>query len=123
MPTELLPLGGLAAALVLFALAGERSGSGRADRGARWARRTDLAVLGRRRSAGEPAAGASRPAGRLALGYHGRRLLRAEHRHALVAFGAAAVGQVGRVGDPRAAGVAGAGGGLLDQDRPAGCHA
>ena len=87
MPAELLPLGGLAAALLLFALAGERSGSVRADRGARWAKRTDLAVLGRRRSADGPGGGASRSAGRLALGYHGRRLLRAEHRHALVAFG------------------------------------
>ncbi len=87
MPAELLPLGGLAAALVLFALAGERCGSGRADTGARWARRTDLAALGRRRSADGPGASTGRPAGRLALGYHGRRLLRAEHRHALVAFG------------------------------------
>ncbi|MGH2860033.1 MAG: type IV secretory system conjugative DNA transfer family protein [Solirubrobacteraceae bacterium] len=86
MPAELLPLGGLALALVLFALAGDRPRSGRGDQGARWARRRDLAVLSARGGGGPPgvAGGASV---RLALGYHRRRLLRAEQRHALVAFG------------------------------------
>ena len=96
MAAEALPLAGLLLALVLFALAGERSGDGHSDRGARWARRRDLAALhahGRTvshalgRGGEREAAGASRPAGRLALGYSGRRLLRAEERHALVAFG------------------------------------
>ena len=88
MPAEFLSFAGIAVALVLFRLSGDRPGSGGSDRGARWARRRDLAVLSRRvhpgrsgeRSGGEPA-------GRLALGYHGGRLLRAEQRHALVAFG------------------------------------
>src|SRR5579875_1085341 len=87
MPAELLPLGGVTLALLLFALAGERSGSARADRGARWATRGDLAVLGRGRRADRKTTAAGRAAGRLALGYQGGRLLRAEHRHALVAFG------------------------------------
>src|SRR5579863_6023854 len=87
MPGELLALGGLALALALFALAAERPGSGRADEGARWAKRADLTVLSRRSTGERSADGAGRPAGRLALGFHGRRLLRAEHRHALVAFG------------------------------------
>jgi type IV secretion system protein VirD4 len=78
---ELASLGALALAVVLFAFTRERSGAGPGDGGARWASRTELAVLrGRRGKAG-------RPAGRLALGFHGTRLLRAEHRHALVAFG------------------------------------
>jgi type IV secretion system protein VirD4 len=50
---------------------------GRATAGARWAGRGDLRVL-RRRSAA---------AGRFTLGRRGGRLLYAEHRHALVAFG------------------------------------
>jgi type IV secretion system protein VirD4 len=76
-----------------------RAGSGRAGAAtasARWARGRDLAVL-RRRARARPAA-AARPAGtsgtaaeaaacRLALGRHNGRLLRAEDRHALVAFG------------------------------------
>jgi type IV secretion system protein VirD4 len=50
--------------------------------GARWARRGELGVLARRhpRHSG-------RPQPRLALGRHGGRLLHAEERHALVAFG------------------------------------
>ncbi|HWD69553.1 MAG TPA: type IV secretory system conjugative DNA transfer family protein [Solirubrobacteraceae bacterium] len=85
MPTEIISLGGIALALLLFSLAGDRPGSGGADRGARWARRRDLAVLHRRGRRAH--AGVEHPAGRLALGYHGGRLLRAEQRHALVAFG------------------------------------
>ena len=80
MPAELVSLAGIAVALALFALARDGQGSRRRDAGARWARRADLAALGERRGAG-------RPAGRLALGYHAGRLLRAEQRHALVAFG------------------------------------
>lgn len=52
------------------------------DGGARWARSSDLRVLW----ASRRARNADNPA-RLALGYHGRRLLHAEQRHALVAFG------------------------------------
>ena len=87
MFAELVPLGGLVLALALFALAGERPGSGRRDGGARWARRRDLAILGRRGLSDRAMRNGGRAAARLALGYHGRRLLRAEHRHALVAFG------------------------------------
>jgi len=85
MPAELVSLAGIAVALVLFTLAGDGPGSG-ADRGARWARRRDLSVLGGR---DHPRRADARggPGGRLALGYHGGRLLRAEQRHALVAFG------------------------------------
>jgi type IV secretion system protein VirD4 len=86
MPAELLSLGGLAVALLLFSLAGDRSRSGGGDRGARWARRRDLAVLSGRERA-KASGRHRRSAGRLALGYHGARLLRAEQRHALVAFG------------------------------------
>jgi type IV secretion system protein VirD4 len=76
MSAELMPLGGLALALLLFALAGEGSaGSRRGANGARWARHRDLTALG------------GRGTGRLALGYNRGRLLRAEQRHALVAFG------------------------------------
>ena len=81
MPSGLASLAALAVALVLFALGRERSGPGRGERGARWASRSELAVLR------NPRRRARRPAGRLALGYQGRRLLRAEQRHALVAFG------------------------------------
>jgi type IV secretion system protein VirD4 len=55
--------------------AGSRDGDG-----ARWASATDLRVL----RAGRARAG---EAGRLALGFHRGRLLHAERRHALVAFG------------------------------------
>lgn len=76
MPSELLRFAGLGLALLLFTLAGDGSSrSRRGERGASWARRRDLAVLG------------GHGAGRLALGYHHGRLLRAEQRHALVAFG------------------------------------
>jgi type IV secretion system protein VirD4 len=76
MPAELLPLGGIALALLLFALAGDGPAGSRGSRsGARWARHRDLTPL------------AGRGAGRLALGYNRGRLLRAEQRHALVAFG------------------------------------
>jgi type IV secretion system protein VirD4 len=82
MHGELVSLIALALAVVLFAFTRERSSGQRGgDNGARWASRRELAVLGGRRGR------AGRPAGRLALGYHGGRLLRAEHRHALVAFG------------------------------------
>ncbi len=81
MHGEVASLAALGVALVLFAFTRERSGSSRGDGGARWASRGELAVLKSRRGR------ASRPAGRLALGYNGGRLLRAEHRHALVAFG------------------------------------
>jgi type IV secretion system protein VirD4 len=64
--------------------------------GARWASRRELAVLRRGRGvvparvhvgAAATGAAASASACRLALGRHGGRLLRAEDRHALVAFG------------------------------------
>ncbi len=72
-----------AVALIMFALTRERSGE--RGIGARWASRRDLEVLREQHGPGSPPA--SRPAGRLALGYHRGRLLRAEQRHALVAFG------------------------------------
>src|SRR5205807_1151906 len=53
--------------------------------GARWAARGELRVL---RGAGGSRHPLGRSAGaRLALGHHGGRVLYAEHRHALVAFG------------------------------------
>jgi type IV secretion system protein VirD4 len=78
---------GFYAALALLAGAGAGVGflggriSGRLGRGsgARWASAPELRPL---RSVGR-----SRRAGRLVLGRHGGRLLHAEHRHALVAFG------------------------------------
>jgi type IV secretion system protein VirD4 len=80
MSAEALPLTGMLIALVLFALAGERSAREPAERGARWATRRDLTELKARTRAGSHT-------GRLALGYSRGRLLRAEERHALVAFG------------------------------------
>ncbi len=78
MPHDVVALGALALALLLFAFGREGAGAGRGEsRSAHWASRHELAVL----------AGRTGSAGRLALGYHGGRLLRAEHRHALVAFG------------------------------------
>ena len=83
--------------------------------GARWASRRDLDGSERaQRWQGEPAL-----AGRLALGRHRGRLLRAEQRHALVAFGPPQSGKSAGLGDPGAARMAGAGGCLVDQDRPA----
>jgi type IV secretion system protein VirD4 len=91
---ELPSFGLMVAAMCLLALTREgRFARRQSDRGARWASRTELAVLGRR-GRGVARLGARvregsrvESAGRLALGYSGRRLLRAEQRHALVAFG------------------------------------
>jgi type IV secretion system protein VirD4 len=77
--------GGFYAALVLLAgaatalglTAGRAVGGLRAAEGARWARSGELRRLRRARDRG----------GRLVLGRRGGRLLYAEHRHALVAFG------------------------------------
>jgi len=87
--------GGFYAALALIASAGgalalavARAAGGRATgntASARWARARDLAVLRRPAAALPPAPAAA--ACRLALGRHNGRLLRAEDRHALVAFG------------------------------------
>ncbi len=78
MPHDVMELGALALALLLFAFGREGAGAGRGEsRGAHWASWSELAVLG----------GRTVSAGRLALGYHRGRLLRAEHRHALVVFG------------------------------------
>ncbi len=80
------------AALMLGVLAARRSGAGLrrfARGGAKWASAADLKVLRERAGharAGRSGAGHAR-AGRLVLGRHNRHLLRAEHRHALVAFG------------------------------------
>ena len=58
MPTELVSLGGLALALLLFALAGDGpAGSRRGDSGARWAKRRDLTVLSARGRADRSARG------------------------------------------------------------------
>ncbi len=69
--------GGAGGAASLLIAAGGLGRLGRRGAGARWARRADLRVLrgGRGRH------------GRLTLGRHGARLLYAEERHALVAFG------------------------------------
>ncbi|MBV9007484.1 MAG: type IV secretory system conjugative DNA transfer family protein [Solirubrobacterales bacterium] len=73
-------IGGSAALLLRF---GRRAGVTslllRGQGGARWATRAELRALTRRRSSGT--------AGRLVLGRRGRRIVRAEERHALVAFG------------------------------------
>ncbi|PZS07307.1 MAG: hypothetical protein DLM64_15060 [Solirubrobacterales bacterium] len=94
--SALLLLGGAAAAV---ALAARRAGAGmgagirgpRSGAGARWAAPRELGALraGRRRTrAGAGGgAGAGAGAGRLTLGRHHGRLLYAEQRHALVAFG------------------------------------
>jgi type IV secretion system protein VirD4 len=93
MHGELISFGLAAAALGLLLLARDRAPGGRqTDRGAHWASRRELAVLRETgRAAGTQssteAQRSGQSAGRLALGYHGRSLLRAEQRHALVAFG------------------------------------
>jgi type IV secretion system protein VirD4 len=76
------------AALGLVAVA--QAGDLKRDQGARWASRRDLRTLrlkrlprGRQRGRGS----CRTPAGRLALGRYGGRLLYAERRHALIAFG------------------------------------
>jgi type IV secretion system protein VirD4 len=77
----LLLLASAGAAVTLFAsraIATARVGS-RADRGARWARAADLRAL--------RGSSRSRSGARLVLGRRGSRLLWAEQRHALVAFG------------------------------------
>jgi type IV secretion system protein VirD4 len=75
-------LGLLVGALTALALVGVRAASAGLVRhrgaGARWAAAGELRVLRR---------GGTRRAGRLTLGRHGGRLLHAERRHALVAFG------------------------------------
>ena len=83
------PLGFYAALLVLVAagatvtlFATRAIATARVDRGARWARAGDLRML-----RGSSKGGGSRGGARLALGRRGSRVLWAEQRHALVAFG------------------------------------
>jgi type IV secretion system protein VirD4 len=89
--------GGFYAALGVLALAaggvltlagrlGLTAGLRRPGAGARWAHRSDLAPLLRTQLRGRRGPGA-RHHGRLAIGRHRGRLLHAEERHALVAFG------------------------------------
>jgi type IV secretory pathway TraG/TraD family ATPase VirD4 len=88
---ELPSIGAALAAVGLVAVA--QVGDPKRERGARWASRRDLQVLQAKRwpqaaraiwrGRGRPAAGT----GRLVLGRHRGRLLYAERRHALVAFG------------------------------------
>jgi hypothetical protein len=86
MHGELISFGLAAAALGLLLLARDRAPGGRqTDRGAHWASRRELAVLRETgRAAGTQssteAQRSGQSAGRLALGYHGRSLLRAEQR-------------------------------------------
>ncbi len=80
MPGELWSLVAVVLAVVLFTLSREGQRQRRADPGARWAKHADLTEL-------RASPRADDQGGRLALGYQGRRLLRAEQRHALVAFG------------------------------------
>ncbi len=86
---ELPSLGLLLVALCLVALTREGGLARRqSDRGARWASHRELAILHRgSRGGSHDRRRGQEPVGRLALGYSGRRLLRAEERHALVAFG------------------------------------
>ena len=101
--------GGCYAALVIVAAAGAGIAliAGRAGGrlvgagGARWARAGELRPLHR--------SARSRHAGRLVLGRHGRRLLHAEHRHALVAFGPPQSGKSAGIAVPA----------LLEWDGPA----
>jgi len=74
-------LGPLVLAVVLLASLLARAGMSFLDRGAgaRWASGSDLRALRRRRG--------RRAAGRLALGRRGAKVLYAERRHALIAFG------------------------------------
>jgi type IV secretion system protein VirD4 len=77
------------AALVRLRVAQAIGGAAdRERRGARWGSGSDVAVLREHRSRWR-ARGRQRDGddARLALGHHGRRLLRAEARHALVVFG------------------------------------
>ena len=87
---------GLAGAVWLAAAVGFSRLAGRRSVGARWARSRDLRPLRRAAWRGAhlrgglgagPRSLASTGGGRLALGRHRGRLLVAEHRHALVAFG------------------------------------
>ena len=98
-------LGLLAGRLGVFALIGGR------DEGARWARAGELRRLRARRGAGDGA--------RLALGRHRGRLLYAEHRHALVAFGPPQSGKSAGLAIPALLEWQGPGGRIFDQDRPA----
>ena len=83
--------GGFYAALALLAGAGGTIGAGPRAGPGRARSSTGLATVragrGRRSSARCAATARSRRSGRLVLGRHGGRLLYAEHRHALVAFG------------------------------------
>jgi type IV secretion system protein VirD4 len=95
----LLAAASLAVALATRRLAGSRLGTrGRSRRGAHWAGPGELRTLagdprrrplGRRLRSGSSVRhhDASRPQARIALGCRGGRVLYAEHRHALLAFG------------------------------------
>ncbi|MBV9417207.1 MAG: type IV secretory system conjugative DNA transfer family protein, partial [Solirubrobacterales bacterium] len=104
--------GGFYATLALLAgagtglgvLAGRGCGAFSRGAGARWARTAELRPL--RRGAATPG---SRCTGRLVLGKHGGRLLFAEHRHALVAFGPPQSGKSAGIAIPA----------LLEWDGPA----
>jgi type IV secretion system protein VirD4 len=101
--------GGFYAALVIVAAAGggialiggRIVGRLAVGGGARWARTPELRPLHR--------SARSRRAGRLVLGRHGRALLYAEHRHALVAFGPPQSGKSAGIAVPA----------LLEWDGPA----
>ncbi|MGH2870061.1 MAG: type IV secretory system conjugative DNA transfer family protein [Solirubrobacteraceae bacterium] len=85
-------------------------GDGRSDErsGARWGSTRDLAALhARRRTLAGPRG--AREGGRLALGFRGGRLMRAEARHALVVFGPPQSGKSAGVAIPA----------LLEWDGPA----
>jgi len=80
MHAELFSALGLAAAVALALVASAEPMGRGLEHGARWARGRDLAALRPRRTE-------ARTSGRLVLGRHHGRLLYAERRHALVAFG------------------------------------
>ncbi|MGA2925046.1 MAG: type IV secretory system conjugative DNA transfer family protein [Solirubrobacteraceae bacterium] len=102
-------LGLAAAAAIMLWQHARPAGVGRSKRhGARWAGGSDLARLRRRRQRRSPATRATDYEGRprvaeaqgLSLGYRGMRLLRAEDRHALVAFGPSQSGKSAGIAIP-----------------------
>ena len=93
--------------------AAQRAGA-RAHGSARWASRRSCARCA--------ASARSRGGGRLVLGRHGGRLLHAEHRHALVAFGPPQSGKSAGLAIPALLEWEGPAVASLDQDRPARRH-
>jgi type IV secretion system protein VirD4 len=102
--------GGVAAILAARSTGRFAGADSRERRGASWASHAELAPLRiRRLRLRGRASGYAAERGRLALGYRGRRLLRAEARHALVVFGPPQSGKSAGIAIPA----------LLEWDGPA----